>query len=217
LIAVDPEHVPANASAPLVHIQRVRINGADCLRQGHAEVPVGKGELEVQFDAATFIAPEKVQFHYQLQGYTTNWFEAGARRSAFFTNLKPGIYHFLVQACNADGIWSINTDSFTMELLPYYYQTWWFEAACGILVAWFLITIYRWQVARLRHKQNRLQAANAELESRVRERTRELAEQRNLLRTLIDHLPDHFFVKDRDGKVVINNLAHARTLGVNRP
>jgi PAS domain S-box-containing protein len=217
LIAVDPDHVPANASAPLVHIQRARINGADCLRQGHAEVPVGKGELEVQFDAATFIAPEKVQFRYQLEGYTTNWFEAGARRSAFFTNLKPGIYHFLVQACNADGIWSINTDSFTMELLPYYYQTGWFEAASGILGAWFLIIIYRWQVARLRQKQNKLQAANAELESRVRERTRELAEQRNLLRTLIDHLPDHFFVKDVAGKVVINNLAHARTLGVNRP
>lgn len=217
VIAVDPDHVPDNMSAPLVHIQRARINGTDYPPQLHAEAPIGKGELEVQFDAATFIAPQKVQFRYQLEGYDTNWFEAGARRSAFFTNLKPGVYHFLVQACNADGIWGANVNSFTLELLPYYYQTGWFAVVSGTLGMWLLINAYRWRVNRLRRRQNRLQAANAALESRVRERTRELAEQRNLLRTLIDHLPDHFFVKDTEGKVLINNLAHARALGVSGP
>ncbi|MCY2954157.1 MAG: PAS domain-containing protein [Planctomycetota bacterium] len=41
----------------------------------------------------------------------------------------------------------------------------------------------------------------------------ELIEQRNLLRTLIDNLPDYIFIKDVAGRFITNNLAHARILG----
>jgi len=37
-----------------------------------------------------------------------------------------------------------------------------------------------------------------------------LAQERNLLRTLIDHLPDYIFVKDREGRFTLSNLAHAK-------
>src|SRR5262249_52300852 len=40
-----------------------------------------------------------------------------------------------------------------------------------------------------------------------------LAEERNLLRLLIDSLPDYIFVKDSAGRFRINNLAHLRALG----
>jgi PAS domain S-box-containing protein len=38
-----------------------------------------------------------------------------------------------------------------------------------------------------------------------------------LLRTLIDSLPDNIFVKDRQSRFLINNLAHVRTLGATHP
>src|SRR3712207_6423356 len=40
-----------------------------------------------------------------------------------------------------------------------------------------------------------------------------LAEERNLLRTLIDSMPDFIFVKDAQSRFVINNVEHARALG----
>jgi len=43
-----------------------------------------------------------------------------------------------------------------------------------------------------------------------------LVEERNLLRTLIDNLPDYIFIKDREGRFLINNIAHIRFLGVAR-
>jgi len=49
---------------------------------------------------------------------------------------------------------------------------------------------------------------------RVRE---ELIEQRNLLRTLIDNLPDSIFVKDAQGRFVTSNRAHAYLLGATSP
>ncbi|MDD3179593.1 MAG: SpoIIE family protein phosphatase [Opitutaceae bacterium] len=43
-----------------------------------------------------------------------------------------------------------------------------------------------------------------------------LLEQRNLLRTIIDHLPSRIFVKDAQSRYVINNPAHLRELHVER-
>jgi PAS domain S-box-containing protein len=40
-----------------------------------------------------------------------------------------------------------------------------------------------------------------------------LAEEQNLLHILIDNLPDYIFVKDTEGRMIINNVAHRRLLG----
>lgn len=41
----------------------------------------------------------------------------------------------------------------------------------------------------------------------------ELEKERNLLRTLIDNMPDYIFIKDTDSRFVINNKAHLKVLG----
>jgi sigma-B regulation protein RsbU (phosphoserine phosphatase) len=43
-----------------------------------------------------------------------------------------------------------------------------------------------------------------------------LFEERNLLRTIIDHLPSRIFVKDLDARYVLNNQSHLKSLGVER-
>jgi PAS domain S-box-containing protein len=42
---------------------------------------------------------------------------------------------------------------------------------------------------------------------------RELKEERNMLRTIIDTLPDSIYVKDAEGRYVLDNAAHMRQLG----
>ena len=54
----------------------------------------------------------------------------------------------------------------------------------------------------------------ADLERLVTERTRTLASERNLLRTLVDNLPDGVFVKDTAGRYRLANAAHRRQLGL---
>jgi PAS domain S-box-containing protein len=49
----------------------------------------------------------------------------------------------------------------------------------------------------------------------LRKRTKEMvAQERNLLRTLIDTLPDKVHVKDTNGRYVINNRAHLHSIGL---
>jgi PAS domain S-box-containing protein len=46
---------------------------------------------------------------------------------------------------------------------------------------------------------------------------RALEDEHALVRTLIDTLPDNLFVKDRESRIVIDNVAHARLLGNSTP
>jgi PAS domain S-box-containing protein len=216
-IMVDPANLPANPVPPPVHIQRLRINGIEFSSSAHAGIKPGRGELEFEYTALSYIAPQKVQFRYRLEGYDPQWVDAGSRRSAFYTNLKPSKYRFHVQASNADGVWNTAGDSFEVELPPHFVQTATFKALAGLLAVAALLGVYIWRVRHLHHRQQKLQNANDALESKVRQRTAELAEQRNMLRILIDHLPDNIFVKDMQSRIVLDNIAHARNLGAENP
>jgi PAS domain S-box-containing protein len=212
-VEIDPAHIPNNPIAPPVYLQKVLVNGE--LQSGSSNAPAhpGRGELAFHYNAVTYIVPQKIQFRYQLDGYDHDWVEAGSQRSAVYANLKPGNYVFHVQACNADGIWNNEGATFAVTLPPEFYQTTWFKIAAVAAVLLGLSGIYGWRIRHIREKEKRLEAANVLLEKKVSDRTKELAEQHNLLRTLIDNLPDAVFVKDTEGRVIIDNLAHARYLG----
>ena len=45
----------------------------------------------------------------------------------------------------------------------------------------------------------------------------ELMQERDLLRTVIDNLPDKIYAKDKRGRFVLNNPTHARAFGLNSP
>jgi PAS domain S-box-containing protein len=47
----------------------------------------------------------------------------------------------------------------------------------------------------------------------MKEMEEQLASERNLLRSVIDNLPDHIYLKDADGAYLLDNAAHQRWLG----
>ncbi|MDQ6632292.1 MAG: ATP-binding protein [Verrucomicrobiota bacterium] len=87
----------------------------------------GRGELEIHYTALSFCAPEKNQFKYKLDGIDPDWVEAGTRRFAYYSNLRPGNYIFHVQGCNNDGVWNQLGAKVKLTLQPHYWQTWWFK------------------------------------------------------------------------------------------
>ena len=72
-------------------------------------------------------------------------------------------------------------------------------------------------VTKRKHAEEALLEAHDLLEQRVLERTVALEEERNLLRTVIDAVPDFISVKDRLHRFVLSNKAHAHSLGVDDP
>jgi PAS domain S-box-containing protein len=217
LIMIDPANVPSNSVPPQVAVRHVHFDGKEVPITGRILLPPGRGDLEIEFTAPTFLAPHKAQFRYRLEGFDSDWVDAEDRRLAYYARLRPGRYTFSVAACNADGVWSTSPASLDIILTPHLVQTFWFRALTGILAVAGVSGIATAKVRSVRSHQRRLEQANQLLESKVLARTRELAEQRNMLRTLIDNLPDNVFIKDMDSRVVLNNIAHARMLGAATP
>lgn len=174
IVIIDPTNIPVNPVPPNAHIHSVRANGREVTEATQAVVPPGNGDLEFHYGGLSYIAPLKILYRYRLSGHDQNWVDAGTRRGAFYTDLKPGRYQFEVQACNEDGVWSAKTARFGVELRPYYYQTIWFR----LLLTAFAVAIpagaYVWRTHRLKQNQRALQKASEVLEVTVRERTASL-------------------------------------------
>lgn len=150
VVTVNPE-IKVNSTPPPVLIEEVIADGQDqslkfnlqsrgaganasTLNAEHGTwtLQPGRGELEFHYTALSFAAPEKNRFKYKLTGFDRDWVEAGARRVAYYNNLKPGDYTFHVIACNNDGVWNSLGANVKLRLLPRFWQTWWFLGFCGV-------------------------------------------------------------------------------------
>lgn len=123
-------------------------------------LPPGLQQVQFEFTALSFVAPENVRFRYQLEGLDKNWVDAGQSRAARYTHPPPGRYHFKVTACNNDGIWNTSGDSLTVIVEPYYWETLWFKIVMtltGIAVLYGITALmlrrrHRLIVQRLEHQ-----------------------------------------------------------------
>ncbi|MBI4658041.1 MAG: hypothetical protein HY735_04180, partial [Verrucomicrobia bacterium] len=127
----------ADFSSPSVMtVRAAEIHGSAGASPSRAPIRLAPGSgdvLEFHYTAPTFIAPERARFRHRLEGFQTNWVDAGTRRQAYYTNLRPGTYRFQVIACNHSGIWSQTGASFAFYLTPHFYQIRGFQPFCWLL------------------------------------------------------------------------------------
>ena len=146
---IDPLHTRENDVPPPVVIERVLVDDLPRSLDQDLIIRPGANRLEFQYAGLSFVAPQKVQYRYQLHGFDHGWIEAGSRRAAFYTNLPPGRYRFEVLAANNDGVWNDTGASFDLRLLPHFYQTYWFYAALGLALLVLAYLVYRWRVLQV--------------------------------------------------------------------
>jgi ligand-binding sensor domain-containing protein/signal transduction histidine kinase len=183
VLMVDPAHLPRNAVPPPVHIDHVIVNGKSFPSDKPIIVPPGQTQLEFQMTGLSFLAPEKIKFRYQLDGFDNDWITAQGRNEALYNGLPPGRYAFHVTAANADGVWNPTGESVAVELRPYFRQTAAFYFLCGAAGVVFLAVIYGWRVRHLKARQHALLLASERLEAEVKNRTTELATANDSLRS----------------------------------
>jgi len=165
LVEVDPAHFPVNTTPPPVALERFTVDDVDQALRGLASfVQVPSGHVHFQFDYAglSYTAPQKVRYRYMLEGFDHAWTEAGARRSAYYTNIPPGKYTFRVQAANNDGVWNTEGAALGFQLRPHFYQTTWFYVLLAAALAGMVVLLLR----------RRLRVAEREFSAVLGERSR---------------------------------------------
>jgi signal transduction histidine kinase/ligand-binding sensor domain-containing protein len=163
---IDLSRMRRNSVAPPVHILDLIADGRSLGPASDLKIGPHTQNLQISYTGISLSEPRKVQFRYRLEGFESDWQNAETRRNAFYTNLRPGHYRFLVIAANNDGIWNETGDSITFELLPAFYETRWFLILSVLLMSLLAFVLYR---LRVRSAARELQSR---FEVRMSERTR---------------------------------------------
>lgn len=173
LVAIDPSDVKKNQLAPPVVIEEILVDGKrlTAATNGNSAVQISPGHhrFEFHFTGLSFTVPEKVRFKHRLDGLEQEWGEPDPKRSADYSYIPPGNYTFQVVACNNDGVWNEQGASLRFEVLPFFWQTWWFRGlailAGGAAVAGTVVFAMR---RRLERKLERLEQQRALERERAR-------------------------------------------------
>jgi ligand-binding sensor domain-containing protein/two-component sensor histidine kinase len=166
LIAIDPDHTELKLDPPPVAIESVAVDGRSQSLTTMRQLAPGDENLEFRYTALSLRAPQRITFRYKLDGFDRDWVDAGTRRQAFYTNLRPGDYKFRVTACNADGTCNEAGTSLAFVLPARFYQQTWFYFGCAVLLALLARFAY---VFRIQHIERQFGAILAERSRIARE------------------------------------------------
>lgn len=170
LIAINYDQTASKMDPPPVVIESVAIDGRrQSLAQNIAKtrkLSPGDENLEFRYTALSLRNPQRITFRYKLEGFDRDWVDAGTRREAFYTNLRPGDYRFRVTACNADGTCNETGTSLAFVLPAQFYQQTWFYFICTVLLAALARLAY---VFRIQHIERQFAAILAERSRIARE------------------------------------------------
>ncbi|WP_296321485.1 adenylate/guanylate cyclase domain-containing protein [Treponema sp. UBA3813] len=190
----DPIKVRENPVMPLVHIESVIIDNVEYKNKSQEFVlKPGTKRVEIKFTGLSFDAPERIQFQHQLTNFEEQFSAPSKNRTVSYTNINPGKHTFLVMAINGEGLYSEEAEAMLFVQKPYFYQ---------MPIFWivFVIVLVSIIVAVFYIKQKAIKLENIRLEGMVRERTVELAAEKDksdqLLRAI---LPDKIADELKDG------------------
>ncbi len=124
--------------------------------KGRVVFPSEFNNLEIHFDALTFVSSQKVIYKYKLEGYDKEW-KFTDKRTVFYGDLPPNNYSFKVKAANSDGIWNEEGTHFSFRIKPKLVQIIWFWLALAMLG--FIITyfIYQWRTGIIENQRKKLE------------------------------------------------------------
>ena len=183
VVSVNPAELTLNRLPPPVAIEDILLDGRvaspsrpvlgsiqhGSLSPPSIEVPPGKRQIELRYTALSFVSPDRVRFRYQLDGVDADWVEAGTRRSAQYSFLRPGDYRFQVKACNNDGVWNREGVTLRVKVLPHFYQTWWFIGVLGFaIVAGVAVVVRQSAVREMRRELEQMERQRAIERDRAR-------------------------------------------------
>jgi len=180
-----PDSIKENLNKPIVVLTDFKlfnksvpigekVNGRIILKKSIAETK----EIELsyrdyiitfEFAALHYLSPQKNEYTYTLEGLEDKWNNVGNRRFVTYSTLPSGKYTFKVKASNNDGIWSENGVEIKINILPPYWETWWFRSCVILLMGGSAILWYR-------NKINTIKNQKKILEIQVKERTAEIFE-----------------------------------------
>lgn len=170
----------SNYAAPIVITAFQKFNQtvmSDLVSDVQIDLDYKDNFISFEFASLDFTAPLKNQYAYMLEGFDSDWIEAGTRRYASYTNLNGGDYVFRVMGTNSDGVWNEAELAIPISITPPFWETWWFAVLAIGTLAGLTASAYGLRVRSL-------QVQKENLEIQVAQRTEEIERRQRVAESL---------------------------------
>ena len=130
-------------------------------------VSPGTTRLQIDYTVLNLTSALKTRFRYRLDGFDSDWVDAGTRQQAFYTNLPPRSYAFRVMASGPDGTFVEPASSWPFAIEPMFYQTAWFLTVSASRSSWRVGGVWRLHVLSVRKQFSLLLGERARLSREI--------------------------------------------------
>jgi signal transduction histidine kinase/ligand-binding sensor domain-containing protein/DNA-binding response OmpR family regulator len=161
---IDPtEDVKHNNNVPPVFLTNLKINNSTVLPGEHSalkqDISVAKQidldykqDFSISYSGVNFTLPQRNRYAYILKPFNKNWNYVGSATTAYYTNLDPGEYVFIVRACNNDGVWNNAGAQIRIVIHPPIWMTWYAYLLYALVFAGALLLIRYRAIKKLKGK-----------------------------------------------------------------
>lgn len=173
-VIFDPASMNDNPFVPPIVLRNLYLNNnrilpndetgilpSDLNSQSEIVLSHNQSNFSIEFSALNYIFPERNQYAYKLEGFDTDWNEVGSRRMAYYTNISPGKYRFIVRGSNNDGVWNNEYRSFHITILSPLWQRWWAYVIYFLVIIGIIGLIIRYYLT-WKHLENDIKLKQAE-------------------------------------------------------
>lgn len=154
LTLINTNHLNPNTNRPVLYFNRISIEtttgkfDTTNLLMKQLEIPDNFLQVSIFLSGINYENPGRVTFSWMLKEKSSGWVDIGTRPFITLIGLGPGTYHLLVKATNEDG-YSGEPKELILEVLPKWYQTWWFKLAVILAIAGLLYLLYRYRIKQI--------------------------------------------------------------------
>jgi len=161
---IDPkQEVNHNNNVPPVFFTALKVNNTVVHAGDHSalkqDISVAKQidldykqNFSIDYSAINFTLPQQNRYAYMLKAYNKSWNYVGSATTAYYTNMDPGEYVFMVKACNNDGIWNNTGAQIRIVIHPPIWMTWYAYLLYALMVAGALLYIRHRGINKLKAK-----------------------------------------------------------------
>lgn len=168
----------------------------------------GIKNLRFKLALSQFGNPENIYFSYKLEPYNDTWEAQDIvhNNTLLFGGLKPGRYKLYLRIRSGFETNQFKITTITFRILPPWYQTWWFYAACMAGLVTLVWNIIKWRTARIEKRKEELQHLVTEQTESIAVQSMQLEQQLTRLQTQQVKLEEDNKIKSRLISIISHDM-----------
>lgn len=182
----NPLKIKSSFSNIPIYITSFKISGKDYITDTNVilkkffQLNWKQNNFQIELTALHPLNSEKILYKYKLVGYDDEYTNPTNIRYISYTGLPGGTYKLEILATNADGEWNTTPYYIYIDITPPFWKTPWFIISASVLLFGGIFGFNQYRTYQIKKR-------NKELEEKVKERTKELANKNHEILSSIEY------------------------------